>query len=141
MAEIEILLPSVQFGNVKVRATPEEFGVDVADAAAIGAMAAVYLNAFKQGYQQGSAVDVTVDVHVSVPSVKVTENEAQAAVQELQRQLGATVVSEEDTLPEPDVPDDEPEENDNIPWNREVAAKAKPWENDSKPAKIAEIDW
>lgn len=167
MAEIEITLPTVTYGNVKVRLNPQELGADVSDAAAIGAATAVYLNLFTQGWKQGAALDVTAEVHVGKPKEEYptreqinkalsdmdVDTEAEA-VAELKR-LGATVVSEEDTLPGDTVPDDEPEdENDNIPMDRAaqaapwektspVAAKPKPWENggSSKPAKVAEIDW
>src|SRR5438093_8673117 len=59
MAEIEFLLPTVQYGNVKVRATPEELGIDsVQDAGALGVAAAVYLNLFTQGFKVGTQIDV-----------------------------------------------------------------------------------
>lgn len=62
MAEIEFLLPTVQYGNVKVRATPEELGIDgVQDAGALGVAAAVYLNLFSQGFKLGAGMDVEYD--------------------------------------------------------------------------------
>jgi hypothetical protein len=68
MAEIEMTLPTVQYGNVKVKATPEELGIDnIGDAAAVGAATAVYLNLFSQGWKQGAAIDVVADVHFESP--------------------------------------------------------------------------
>ena len=60
MAEIEITLPTVQYGNVKVRMTPEEMGISsIADADVLGTAAAVYLNLFSQGFKVGAAMDVS----------------------------------------------------------------------------------
>ena len=149
MAEIEFLLPTVQYGNVKVRATPEELGVGTAaDAAAIGTAYAVYLNAFQQGFKRGAAIDVDIDPTPAVASPQAatqapsrtvpevmsdedvdTEAEAKAI---LERELGATTAVEE-------------YENEAAiqaaPWNSTVDASPKPWETGSAPVKVAEIDW
>jgi len=148
MAEIEFLLPTVQYGNVKVRATPEELGIDsAADAAAIGTAYAVYLNAFQQGFKRGAAIDVDIDPTPAVASPQAatqrldenlkprtvedvdTEAEAKAI---LERELGATTAVEE-------------YENEAAiqaaPWNSTVDASPKPWETGSAPVKVAEIDW
>lgn len=62
MAEVEILFPTVQYGNVKLRATPEELGLEgPADAYALGVQSAVLLNLFTQGFKVGSQLDVEHD--------------------------------------------------------------------------------
>lgn len=62
MAEVEILFPTVQYGNVKLRVTPEELGLDgPADAYAFGVQSAVLLNLFTQGFKVGSQLDVEHD--------------------------------------------------------------------------------
>lgn len=133
MAEIEIILPTVQFGNVKVRATPEELGLkDIADGYSLGVAAAVYLNVFSQGFKKGASLDV--DPH---PAASQDAGEAQA--QELLNE-GLGGVTE---LPE------DPEDVDgdlDAPWSRTPAvdAKPKPWEKSGKPEaapKVATIDW
>ncbi len=133
MAEVEILFPTVQYGNVKLRATPEELGLDgPADAYALGVQSAVLLNLFTQGFKAGSQLDVS---GAPAPSAEPTENEAQAAIQEIQSQLGATEMDD-------DAPNDGPEP---APWESAVDAKPKPWENGSVAPKVtpkvAEIDW
>ena len=161
MAEIEFLLPTVQYGNLKVRATPEELGLDLTDAAGLGATYAVYLNAFTQGFKQGSQIDVTVDIKAVQQGAQApaepppgdpqaaadrvandqpprTVDEANAmALAVIKQELGATVV-EDDTS---EVSDDG--END-APWNKKtstVDTKPKPWETGGKPVKVADIEF
>jgi hypothetical protein len=146
VAEIEITLPTVQYGNVKVRATPEELGLtNVASASDLGVAAAVYVNLFTQGFKVGAALDVEIDAatggavrqpEVGSPEAAAqrvdddlkprTVDEANAMVAEvIKRELGATVIEETD-----------------VPWEGEVDASPKPWENGgNKPTKVAEIDW
>lgn len=131
MAEIEFLLPTVQYGNVKVRATPEELGLPgVADAATLGTVAAVYLNAFQQGFKRGADIDVDIDD----PTTDLSEHTT--AVDQIRNDLGATVVEENDTS---EVSDDGV--ND-APWNKTpTAAVSKPWEQSAKPTEVASIEW
>lgn len=67
MAEIEITLPTVQYGNVKVRVTPEEFGLQygIDNPYALGMGAATYLNLFTQGFKEGATMDVSAPVGAS----------------------------------------------------------------------------
>src|SRR5574342_52224 len=58
VAEIEITLPTVQYGNVKVRATPEEFGFKLDEPSAFGMALAVYQAAFTLGWRDGAQMDV-----------------------------------------------------------------------------------
>lgn len=148
MAEIEITLPTVQYGNVKVKATPEELGLDsVADAAALGVASAVYLSAFTQGFQRGAKIDVDIDdsmAHAgSGPYKGVTEAQAQRYLNE---GLGGVTEIEENQYDRKhevlsaglnDYNDDGPgdvqaaanEARDAAPWdNPQVDAKPKPWE-------------
>lgn len=114
MAEIEILLPTVQYGNVRITGTPEEFGVELTAPGAIGEMAATYLNLFTQGFRVGAERDVDY-----YPAEAAQPDDMTAAVTAVS-ELGATVVEQ----------DDEPAE---APWEGEATAKPKPWENKGAP--------
>lgn len=133
MAEIEITLPTVQYGNIKIAATPEEWGLEtIADAPDVGVWAATYLNLFQQGFKHGATLDV--DAHLGA-SQGVTEAQAQRYLDE---GLGGVTEVEESRLDEynDDGPDDVQhaanEARDAAPWdNPQVDAKPKPWENKS----------
>lgn len=64
MAEIEFTIPTVQYGNLKVRATPEELGIDNLDAYSVGVSAAAWLNLATQGFEYGKTLDLVPD-HVT----------------------------------------------------------------------------
>ncbi|HEY6020363.1 MAG TPA: hypothetical protein VIY48_10780 [Candidatus Paceibacterota bacterium] len=145
MAEIEITLPTVEYANVKVRATPEELGLDIASPAAVGTATAIYLNLFTQGFKLGASMDVTASPTegLSAPvsaSQEAPEESLQGAVEtahrEAQRLLdeglgGVTEVSaaEAETTTQ------------SVPWTEKVDAPKKPWETDvTAPAGVSE-DW
>lgn len=162
MAEIEITLPTVQYGNVKVTATPEELGLSVAHPGQMGSAVAVYLNLFQQGFKEGAAMDVvyspeelpdqrlaakqyqdTVKAAESVIGSDAPGDVQAAAYALLDEELGATELHEH---PEDTDPDESAYPNEDItpPWEKDstVEAKPKPWEGGgSKPAKVAAIDW
>lgn len=144
MAEIEITLPTVQYGNIKITATPEEWGLEtIADAPDVGVWAATYLNLFQQGFKHGATLDV--DAHLGA-SQGVTEAQAQ---RHLDEGLGGVTEVEENQYDRKhevlsagldDYNDDGPgdvqaaanEARDAAPWdNPQVDAKPKPWENKS----------
>jgi hypothetical protein len=157
MAEIEITLPTVQYGNVKVRATAEELGLEgVQDAGALGVATAVYLNLFTQGFKVGTRIDVDYSGGVTKPpspapierveertirqvmSDEDVDTEAEA-VALIKSGLGATELGD-DYVP------DSAESSDDAPWNSPtVDAKPKPWETGTtaptNAVKVAEIDW
>lgn len=58
MAEIEIIIPTVQYGNVRVTATPEELGIKELDPYATGYWAAIFLNLATQGFKKGASEDL-----------------------------------------------------------------------------------
>ena len=123
MSEIEITLPTVQYGNVKVRATPEAFGlVTMADAYELGVATAVYLNLFQQGFKTGAGVDVSAPVAASQESAE------EYAQRMLSEGLGATEIKAETP-----------------PWEKDaVASKPKPWETGSEAPKASPkvtADW
>lgn len=129
MAEIEITLPTVQYGNVKVRATPEELGVDIASPAAVGTATAIYLNLFTQGFKVGASMDVTASPTegLSAP-LAASQGEAGPSAQELLNEgLGGVT----------EVPEDA------APWDKPAAdAPAKPWENmDAAPGPAFDDVW
>lgn len=120
VAEIEIALPTVQYGNVKVRATPEELGVDIASPAAVGTATAIYLNLFLQGWATGSSMDVTASPTEGLSAPLATsQGEAGPSAQELLNEgLGGVT----------EVPEDAP------PWDKPaVDVPKKPWETENKP--------
>ena len=121
MAEIEITLPTVQYGNVKVRATPEELGLaNVSEAYEVGVAAAVYLNVFTQGFKKGATLDVAAPEQSDGTDVHA---EAQRLLQE---SLGATEVDGQD----PEGPGEEPTE---APYDKKVDTPKKPWETGETP--------
>lgn len=123
MAEIEITLPTVQYGNVKVKATPEELGVDIASPAAVGTATAIYLNLFTQGFKVGASMDVTAS-----PTEGLTAPQG-AAQSEVDRVIDETVKAAQilaDGLGGATEVDD-----DAAPWDKPaVDAPAKPWETE-----------
>lgn len=157
MAEIEILFPTVQYGNVKLRATPEELGLEgPADAYALGVQSAVLLNLFTQGFKTGSQLDVSASQEAPPGDPQAaadrladgrsprTVDEANAmAAEVIKQELGATEVDEDSDE------DESPYPNEDItpPWEKDstVDTKKKPWENGSVAPKVtpkvAEIDW
>lgn len=142
MAEIEITLPTVQYGNVKVRATPEELGVDIASPAAVGTATAVYLNLFTQGFKTGASLNVsaspTEGLNAPAGGVQgLDEVRAQALLDE-----GLGGVTEVPDGPLNQHPDDGPEESDDAPWNSTVDAKPKPWETgETAPKAVVTEGW
>lgn len=112
MAEIEITLPTVQYGNVKVRATPEEFGFKLDEPSAFGMALAVYQTTFTLGWQEGARMNVEAPQSASR---EVTEAQAQRYLDE--GLGGVTELSQE--------------ASDDAPWAEnaiKVDAKPKPWE-------------
>jgi hypothetical protein len=125
VAEIEITLPTVKYGNVKVRATPEEFGFKLDEPSAFGMALAVYQASFTIGWREGAQMDVSAPQSASkeaprtvsqVMSDEDVDTEAEA-VAILKKELGATEMSE-------GAP----------PWKRPQAdTNPKPWETGSQP--------
>jgi len=155
MAEIEFLLPTVQYGNVKVRATPEELGIDsVQDAGALGVAAAVYLNLFTQGFKVGTQIDVDYEATHAPESAseEAPPGDPQGAAERLvdgrsprtadEANEMAKQVIENELGPTTELPHDTQGE---APWNSTVDAKPKPWETGkaapTNAVKVAEIDW
>ena len=130
MAEIEITLPTIQYGNIKIKATPEEWGLDtIADAPDVGVWAAIYLNLFQQGFKHGSTLDV--DARLSASREAVVEK----AQELLDKGLGGVT----------EVPAGDVVAHETPPWEKEaVAPKPKPWETGAqaaKPAPKVTADW
>lgn len=115
MAEIEITLPTVQYGNVKIRATPEEWGTLLDSPHSIGVMTATYVNLFTQGFKVGSAMDVSAP---QAPSQGDPVEESQALLDDLLG--GVTVVSSADAETT----------TQSAPWTETVDAPKKPWEDE-----------
>ena len=154
MAEIEITLPTVQYGNVKVRATPEELGLkSIAEGYDLGVAAAVYLNLFQQGFKKGASLDVDAPPATSQP---ISEAQAQRYLDE---GLGGVTEVEENRYDRKhevlsagldEYNDDGPgdvqaaanEARDAAPWDKpQVDSKPKPWETGSAaPASKPVVD-
>lgn len=139
MAKIIWRLPSkaITYGYAEVEATPEELGFEhgVVDAKAIGLLYATYVGAFLGGEKEG--LDLFMRGQQEKPAESHTETpegNPEADTKELiQRELGATVESEEENVP---------------PWQKKAEAKqSKPWEKKEKaPSQGAapsteDIDW
>ncbi len=93
MPEVEFTLPTAQYANVKVRATPEELGLHgVDDAYELGVAAAVYLNLFQQGFKTGSQMDVSGPV--SAPQEALGVGVPGAAEQRVESDLKPRTVDE-----------------------------------------------
>lgn len=132
MAEIEITLPTVQYGNVKIRATPEEWGTLLDSPHSIGMMTATYVNLFTQGFKVGSQMDVSAPVGASQ---EASEESFQGAVETAQREAqrllskglgGVTEVPEDGNHPDAE---DYKNNSDTPPWNQpQVDTPRKPWE-------------
>jgi hypothetical protein len=123
---------------VKIKATPEELGIEtIGDAAALGAAAAVYLNVFTQGFKLGSQVDVSATVRA--PQAPGVEEAARL----LEEGLGGVTELPEGT--EDRSHEERPYVEDGKPWDQKVDAKPKPWEADEtqapKPAVVVSADW
>ena len=141
MSEVEFTLPTVQYGNVKVRATPEELGLEgVGDAAALGVATATYLNLFQQGFKHGAAMDV--DAHLGTPQ-GAPEVQAQELLDE--GLGGVTEVPEYKVGDTVTVGGIEFTKHGEAPWEAKVDAKPKPWETGtqapSAPAVKLSADW
>lgn len=155
MAEIEITLPTVAYANVKVRATPEELGVELSSPAAVGTATAIYLNLFIQGFELGASMDVTAspteDLSAPVsasqgapepnpkwtPGVAPTDPEVLAKVA-LNEGLGG--VTEIDSVIEETVAKAADIEA-KVPWEQKVDAPKKPWETEATAPAVVSEDW
>lgn len=120
MAKIIFRLPSkaIQYGYVEVEASPEELGFeDVSDANVLGAIYATYVGAFLEGEKGGLDLFMRGRSE-SAPEGRTGARTDEEAVAILQKELGATVVSEEAP-----------------PWERKAEAKQpKPWEKKAEGA-------
>lgn len=138
MAEIEITLPTVQYGNVKVRATPEELGLDsVGDAAALGVAAAVYLTAFTLGFKRGAAIDVDIDDSLAhagsgpYRALSAPQGTARSEGEEVFAGAVATAQEEAQRLLSEGLGGATEVDDDTAPWNKPaIDAPAKPWETE-----------
>lgn len=102
MAEIELTIPTVQYGNVKIRATPEELGLKGLDPYTTGMMAGTWLVLATMGFEESKKLDL--DPHAEFkaevtgqyqespeephPITEVSPEEAE----EIIKTLGATTV-------------------------------------------------
>lgn len=127
MAEIEITLPTIQYGNIKITATPEEWGLEsIADAPDVGVWAATYLNLFQQGFQHGAKMDVDAHLGGSQP---VTEEQAK---RHLDEGLGGTTEVEEYDSATEAKEAAQARTAGAAPWDNPQPAVTKPWENPEK---------
>jgi hypothetical protein len=136
LAEIEITLPTVQYGNVKVRATPEEFGFKLDEPNAFGYALAIFQTVFTMGWKQGAQVDVTAPVGAAEadPVAKaqelldeglggVTEVDSVRSVEEIMSDEDVDTVAEARKI-------QEREAASRAPWNSTVDTPKKPWETE-----------
>jgi hypothetical protein len=133
MAEIEITLPTVQYGNVKIRATPEELGIpDISSADQLGIVTAIYLNLFTQGFKVGSTMDVSAPQGASQSEVDQVIDETLKAAQIIAEGLGgATEVEYQGTAEGQRAAVETETTTQSAPWTETVVdAPKKPWEDE-----------
>jgi hypothetical protein len=110
MAEIEFTIPTVQYGNAKIRMTPQELyelsegGVSLYD---VGLKAMEFLSLVTQGFEAGKSIDFTPQEVTGQyqespepephPITEVTPEEAE----EIIKTLGATTVEPWTKTPAP----------------------------------------
>lgn len=147
MAEIEITLPTVQYGNVKAKFSPEEFGLaptdQLVDPTALGIAAAIYLNLFTQGFKVGASMDVTASPSeaTGAPVSASKEAAAREAQRLLDEGLGGVTELPGDG-PENMHGDPAPLDPKSPPWNSTVDAKPKPWETEATaPKAVVTSEW
>lgn len=143
MAEIEITLPTVAYGNVRARFSPEEFGLQptdqLVDPTALGIAVAVYLNLFTQGFKTGSQMDVSAPVSASqeAPGPKARTINEVLSDEDVDTVAEAQAILDKELGGVTEVPDDGADVEAKVPWESKVDAKPKPWEADEKPAPVA----
>lgn len=92
MAEIEFTIPTVQYGNAKIRMTPQELyelsegGVSLYD---VGMKAMEFLSLVTQGFEAGKSVDFTPQ-HVTGQYQESSEPTPEQAEELIKSELGAT---------------------------------------------------
>ncbi len=133
MAEIEITLPTVQYGNVKVRATPEEFGFRLDEPSTFGMALAVYHASFAIGWQDGAQMDVSAP---QAASKEGAPGSPQAAAERLADERPPRTVDEANEMAkqviENELGSTTEVPNEPAPWDLEVAPGPKPWETGGK---------
>lgn len=132
MAEIEITLPTVQYGNVRLRATPEELGIpDISNADQLGIVTAIYLNLFTQGFKTGAQMDVSAPQAPSQSEVDQVIDETLKAAQIIAEGLdGATEVEYQGTAEGQQAAVEAETTTQSAPWTETVDAPKKPWEDE-----------
>lgn len=134
MAEIEFTLPTVQYGNVKVKATPEELGLALSDATELGIQAAVYLNLFTQGFKVGA----TLDVGPSKTTDTLVDRKPERTISEIMSDEDVDTVAEAQAILDKEL-GGVTEVSDDAPWKQKVQPKVKDWEQPAVPAELS--DW
>lgn len=144
MAEIEITLPTVQYGNVKVRVTPEEFGLQygIDNPYALGMGAATYLNLFTQGFKEGATMDVSAPASASqeAPAPKARTINEVLSDEDVDTVAEAQAILDKELGGVTEVPDKVSEVSSNAPWTEKVDTPEKPWETDGAPAPKPVVD-
>ena len=107
MAEIEFTIPTVQYGNAKIRMTPQELyelsegGVSLYD---VGMKAMEFLSLVTQGFEAGKQIDFTpqnVTGQYQESSEETTPDQAESLIKS---ELGATTVEPWTKTPAPSTP-------------------------------------
>lgn len=137
MAEVTFRIPSrtVQYGYV-------EFAQEMGDLEP-GMLASVYVN-----YVYAFQKEEEATIKRLQASQEAAPGDPQAAADRLAGGRKPRTVDEANEMAKQVIenelgPTTEVEENDNIPWNREVARQQKPWENGTTAPKAVDLgdDW
>ncbi len=155
MSEIEITLPTVQYGNVKVRATPEELGADLESPHSLGVALAVFQNLFTQGWVQGSQMDVSAPQGASKEAApgdpqaaadrlaegrppRTVDEANEMATQVIKDALGASVEEEYDSAAEAR---EATQARTAPPWDKPATEVKKPWETEVTAPAVLDAAW
>lgn len=143
MSEIEITLPTVQYGNVKLTCQPEELDDLIKSADTLGVATAVYLNIFTQGFKAGSQMDVSAPQGASQHDDMVKAHELLdeglggvtevRSVEQIMSDEGVDTIDQARKIQEREV---------SAPWEKDaVAPQPKPWETDVTAPVVLDASW
>lgn len=148
MAEIEITLPTVQYGNVKLTCKPEELDELIKTADSVGMAAALYLNIFTQGFKAGAQMDVSASVSASQEAApgdpqaaadRLADGRSPRTVDEANEMAKQVIESELGSVTE--VPAGDVVAHETPPWDKPAAEVKKPWETEVTAPVVIDATW
>lgn len=101
MAEIELTIPTVQYGNVKIRATPEELGLKGLDPYTTGMMAGTWLVLATMGFEESKKLDLDPHAEFKAEVTGQYQESSEDPEALIERVLGPTTTVEPWTKTQP----------------------------------------